>query len=262
MAEQFSGLNVFSKSLESYDQLDFSCSTRNSGYTVNNGKRHEQAEDCGLTGFEPSTVARALRARHAAGGTGQEFSPDLQIQEFLKWCEECGEPGLTDYWDSLKLYSDGTAEHQVRYDVRSHRAVKKTLSGNYGFILNGDKSERKESSLLEYLDRLALQNELFGDEILVIGGLPAEPSMILFAEPTPPIVTSQPFRDGVEEEDGIPSETQVSNYMEEMGFTPLSDAFYGWCHQEKRILVVDAKPDNFVLTADGVKAIDLQIRRL
>ncbi|GAA5495756.1 hypothetical protein Rhal01_01935 [Rubritalea halochordaticola] len=250
-----------SKNLVKRGDSDLSCRSKKLGYILSNEGKQEQGRNERFSGHDPSAVARALRESHEASGEGEDFSSELQIQEFIKWIGNCGEPEIIGYWESLTEISNNTAEHLVRYDVNAHRAIKKTLAGNYGFILNGN-DEHEGSSLLEYLDRLALQNELFGDDIRVIGGFPLESSLALFSKPTAPVLTSQPFRDGASDQREIPTEDEIECYMSSKGFVPLKDKFYGWWNEEKRILVVDAKPDNFVFTREGIVPIDLQIKKM
>ena len=46
--------------------------------------------------------------------------------------------------------------------------------------------------------------------------------------------------------------------MRGLGFRKLRDSFTGWARHDG-IVVMDAKSDNFILTANGIVPIDLQI---
>jgi hypothetical protein len=49
--------------------------------------------------------------------------------------------------------------------------------------------------------------------------------------------------------------------MESLGFTALPNAFFGWLREADGILISDAKPDNFILTPDGILPFDLLMVR-
>lgn len=87
---------------------------------------------------------------------------------------------------------------------------------------------------LEYLDRLALYNELFGDDVEFIGLVRQRGGLSL--------VISQIFLTG-----GKPSIPQIASFMSGQGFRKLGDvnAYY---RAEDRLAVFDAHARNFVLT--------------
>jgi hypothetical protein len=43
------------------------------------------------------------------------------------------------------------------------------------------------------------------------------------------------------------------------GFRPVPSSYFGWYRPEDGVVIVDAKPDNFIRTAEGLITIDLQI---
>ena len=47
--------------------------------------------------------------------------------------------------------------------------------------------------------------------------------------------------------------------MEDSGFQFVPKAYFGWFRKEDGMIVVDAKPDNFIKTAVGLVPIDLQM---
>ena len=47
--------------------------------------------------------------------------------------------------------------------------------------------------------------------------------------------------------------------MESLGFTQMKDAYYGWFRENDRVTIVDARPDNFIMSAVGVVPIDVVI---
>jgi hypothetical protein len=107
----------------------------------------------------------------------------------------------------------------------------------------------------EYLRRLDLQNELFGDHIQVIGLTRAN----RFA-------TIQPTLRG-----GEPSENEIRNVLEEGGWQrvpiqvqnlPIQLMGSAWWHDEEGLVLVDARKPNFKKTGFGVLPIDLVLADL
>ncbi len=102
----------------------------------------------------------------------------------------------------------------------------------------------------EYLRRLELQNELFGDHIRVVGLTRANRFVI-----------SQPTLRG-----GEPGETEIRDLLLEAGWQrvpiqvqnlpiPLMGA--AWWHDAENLVLLDARKPNFKLTDYGVLPIDL-----
>jgi len=107
----------------------------------------------------------------------------------------------------------------------------------------------------EYLRRLDLQNELFGDHIQVIGLTRAN----RFA-------TIQPTLRG-----GEPSENEIRNVLKEGGWQrvpiqvqnlPIQLMGSAWWHDEEGLVLVDARKPNFKKTGFGVLPIDLVLADL
>jgi hypothetical protein len=47
--------------------------------------------------------------------------------------------------------------------------------------------------------------------------------------------------------------------MESLGFVQVTRSYYGWHRREDAITILDARPDNFILSPEGVVPIDLVI---
>jgi hypothetical protein len=45
--------------------------------------------------------------------------------------------------------------------------------------------------------------------------------------------------------------------MKERGFTWLAGSYFGWQNSDSTLIVLDAKPDNFIATSAGILPIDL-----
>ena len=102
----------------------------------------------------------------------------------------------------------------------------------------------------EYLRRLELQNELFGDRVRLIGLTRGN----RFA-------TSQPTLRGDE-----PTENEIRDLLECVGWRRISVSLQelpiqlmgsAWWHPEERLIMLDARKPNFKRTAFGVLPIDL-----
>lgn len=59
-----------------------------------------------------------------------------------------------------------------------------------------------------------------------------------------------------------PSELEVFTLLRDQGFDPIIGSLFGWRHLDDGIIVPDAKPDNFISTADGIPPIDLLLAQL
>ncbi len=105
--------------------------------------------------------------------------------------------------------------------------------------------------------RMGLQVAIFLSDVKLEGvSVSDKPSMIigqLAGEPS--IVISQEWL-----EKSMPATTEaIAAEMNDHGFTPVPNSYFGWYRESDRAVVVDAKPDNFIATAAGIIALDLQM---
>ena len=121
--------------------------------------------------------------------------------------------------------------------------------------------QRKLATPLEYLERLALQNAVFADDFQIEGVMVSEkPSLILFEEAgQPSFVISQQWITAADLNRPTPSIGEISEYLTNIGFEPAPRSYYGWLRRADAVLIVDAKPDNFMKTQAGVTPVDLQM---
>ena len=73
---------------------------------------------------------------------------------------------------------------------------------------------------------------------------------------------AQSFYPAADEDCPTPTLTVLAEFMQAEGFLSVPDSYYGWVRLGDGVIVTDAKPDNFVLTADGITPIDLQISQV
>jgi hypothetical protein len=204
---------------------------------------------------------QAARALEQCAGSSQSFGA-VEEETYLRgWCESSGLLIEEQDWISLTLVSQQTAEHEVRYRASDHRAVKRTWPGTFGLVptLAGLRWEPRPATPRQYLLRQALQNELFGDDIKLEGAMvQSGPSMIIGrTSPGLSLVISQPWLDAADVSRPHPSEFQIAHLLGSRGFSPLFGSLFGWSSAEAGLIVLDAKPDNFVSTTSGILPIDL-----
>lgn len=154
----------------------------------------------------------------------------------------------------------------MRLPFYGKRVIKRTLAGYYGQIpvWREGKLERAVASPSEYLDRQALQNEVFASDLRLEGiNVSQKPSLVI-GEPSsqPSFVISQAFIEAKAEAHPSPSEQQIAAFMKQHGFTPVPGSYFGWIRHSDGVAVVDAKPDNFILSPEGMVPIDLQMARI
>lgn len=188
----------------------------------------------------------------------------MEEQAFLRaWVqkEQCLIPERI--WESWILVSNRTLEHEVRFRPEDRRAVKKTLPGTFGFVPAWDGSlwTPKAATPAEYLHRMHLQNTLFQDDILLEGAIVhSGPSMLIGHPPDGlSFVISQPWLEAVDNAQQFPSEESIHDLLCQIGFRPLLQSFYGWQSHDESLVILDAKPDNFIETAHGILPIDLML---
>jgi hypothetical protein len=138
--------------------------------------------------------------------------------------------------------------------------IKTTKPGLYGMhaflehVLG--KGQRFEARLeyghalpLQYLDRLLLANEVFGDLIRL--------RAVVETQEGPSLETTQPDIEG-----GAPSVENVSRLMFALAFVRVPDAGPTWYRRRDNVLAIDAQPWNFIETPAGdVVPFDVGLQR-
>jgi hypothetical protein len=114
---------------------------------------------------------------------------------------------------------------------------------------------------VEYLDRLALQNQYFDDDVRVVG-------YSLTPQHELAVVTTQPFVESMQDAEGNPMhpdlERDIVPYMEARGWQKSKDwrVDYSWFHPDG-VVARDVRPRNFILQSDGQPVpIDIMLTRL
>ena len=189
-------------------------------------------------GIAPEAAAADFRGSMGSGGTPFGQAPSAIEQEIglRRWAEGCGR--LLDGDDWLILARKGGMEHDVWFDDASHRFVKITTIGGWGntptFRPRDGKIGLRPATPLEYLDRMALSNAIFGDDVLVHG---------VVMDRFPRIVVSQALVVGER-----PTDEEIDAAMAVLGFSrvvPGSKLFTGEFGGEP-LLIADAHGGNFL----------------
>ncbi len=202
-------------------------------------------------------------AEEIAGGAGQgsgdPASFGIEVGNLENWALAKGTLIPDSSLDSLPLVSNSTSEHEVFYRIHDDRAVKRTWPGVYGQIpvpADGGLG-RRNATPSEYLRRMALHIEVFSSDVRLEGvTISDKPSMII-GQPSgqPSIVISQRWY----QKDGVATNEAIHAYLVEEGFRPVPSSYFGWYRPEDGVVIVDAKPDNFIRSNEGLLPIDLQM---
>ena len=161
--------------------------------------------------------------------------------------------------DQLQPVSNSTSEHEVFLRTTDNRAVKRTWAGIYGQIpcVAEGMLDRRNASPSEYMNRMALHIQVFGSDISFEGVTVSQKPSMLIGQPSgqPSIVISQRWY----EKEGVVTNEDVHDMMVQEGFRSVPSSYFGWYRPADGVVIVDAKPDNFMKTAEGIVPLDLQI---
>jgi hypothetical protein len=153
---------------------------------------------------------------------------------------------------------DAGEEHRVWFDTRLQRYFKATHPGRFGFsvvALPDGSLELTGGTPLEYLERLLLQNSLFGDDVRLEGVASETGGSVVF--------TSQPNLGG-----NPVTQDEMVAFMAKLWFQPLRGLSLGrpgalaFYRDLDEVAAFDAHPGNFVKDDNGVVLpIDLVLLR-
>lgn len=210
-------------------------------------------------------AARFLRGdegadRHGAQGPERREREQARIAE---WALAQGRLIHDSDLDAVPLISNSTSEHEVRGRPTDQRVLKKTWPGFFGQIpvWREGRVEREPALPSEYLDRQALQNEVFGSDLRLEGvNISERPSMIIGERPgSPSFVVSQRFIVAADPRFPKPTDPQITAFLQAHGFESWPGSYFGWTRPADSVVVLDARADNFILSTEGVVPIDLQM---
>ncbi len=165
---------------------------------------------------------------HDADHPHRRSRVEAEQQRLIQWAEENGKLA-----SGRRLPPEFTrgGEHQVYFHRRTQRYLKATLLERqlgYGIALG---SNSRGATPAEYLDRLALQNQLFNDDIRL--------ERVVLNHGKPIIVTSQPAIKGV-----APTQAALDELMTGKGYEKLADGAY--YDERVGLLIFDLFPRNAI----------------
>ena len=151
-----------------------------------------------------------------------------------------------------------TAEHEVFFRESDNRVVKRTYAGTFG-ITDDPKGKQHHATPMFYLRRLELMNQVLGAG-LRLEGISFGKSLLHGQQgEQPSIVISQPWIRAANPQQPHPTVTEIKEFMESLDFTELKGAYYGWHRENDKVTILDARPDNFIMSSVGVVPIDVVI---
>ena len=169
-----------------------------------------------------------------------------QERDLVAWAREGGRLIEPSFY--LPRLEDAGEEHRVWLDEASQRYFKATHAGRFGFCviaLDDGMAELTGATPFEYLERLQLQNQLFTDDIRLVG--------VALERGQAVIVTSQEAIRGTE----VKAE-EIETFMRKLWFQPLTSLSLGrpgalaFYRDLDEVAAFDAHPGNFVKDDNGV----------
>ena len=161
----------------------------------------------------------------------------------VEWAESSGKVIGFSHIEQFRRVAEG-AEHVVYHDPQRGLAVKATHANRFGHSTLG---EGVPATPVEYLQRLAWQNQIFGDDIR-IEGIASDESQI-------EVVTTQPW---ITSHFQFPTPTldEIDAYFRTYSFvkvclTPDVPLYF---HPQGGLLIADAHERNILRTETGVLA--------
>jgi len=201
-------------------------------------------------------LARSANPVNGFSGNTQEIN--RQADCLIEWARAKNVILSDDYTSGMERHSGFTAEHEVFYREADNRVVKRTYYGTFG-ITDAPKGQQHHATPMFYLRRLELMNQVLGADLRLEGICFGESFLLGQQGKKPSIVISQPWIRAIDPQRPHPTIAEIEQFMESLDFTQLKGAFYGWYREADKITIVDAKPDNFIMSSDGVVPIDIVI---
>ena len=214
------------------------------------------------------SAAQILRRFLEADGDDSARSPSeqrsAQAKVFRAWIAQGGL--ILDPAEYLDPAQPGGQEHLILRAVVSDRVIKLTHAGRFGlaadaqWFFDGEREEAgakaylRDATPLEYLDRLILQNTVFGDDIRLLGIIDKARGMH--------VVTSQPDIVGAEV-----TQDEICAFMAASGFARIDSVRLGhedalaFFREADGLAVFDCHVGNFIKSGPDVVPIDLIVQR-
>ncbi len=194
----------------------------------------------------------------SVSGNSQEI--DDQADSLVKWAQHKNLIISEAHTAGLKKHGGTTAEHEVFYRETDNRAVKLTYPGTFG-VTPDPKGMQQAATPLFYLLRLELMNKTFGSDFRLEGITFGKSLLIGVKNELARMVVSQPWIRAANPNSPHPSPIELADFMQSLGFLPIKNSYFGWYRKADNITILDARPDNFIMSHLGVVPIDLVISK-
>ncbi len=201
-------------------------------------------------------LAKSASATESLSGDPKEI--DRQATCLVEWARKRNVILTDAHTADLERHQSTTAEHETFYRASDNRAVKRTYPGTFG-VTNDPKGKQHHATPLFYLRRLGLMNYVFRSDLRLEGIAFGKSPFIGEQGERPCAVISQPWIDAVDENNPHPSKAEIATFMESLSFSSLEGSYFGWRRKKEGITIIDARPDNFIKSTEGVVPIDLVI---
>jgi hypothetical protein len=201
-------------------------------------------------------LGRSSDAFQGFGSDPKEI--DRQATCLIEWASKNNAVLSDSYTSGLEWQEGTTAEHEVFYRASDNRAIKRTHAGTFG-VTDGKKGEQGHATPMFYLCRLLLMNREFDSDLRLEGIIFGKSLLIGVTGDQPCMVISQPWHRPANKNFPHPSNMEIKEFMESLGFAEMKGSYFGWFKAEGKIKVIDARPDNFIKTEYGVIPIDLVV---
>jgi len=213
----------------------------------------QDAEELPNHGFQPAEVLSGVRsirpAESESSGLAREIRSDREAESFAAWTDERGIFSTRSRSPQSDELTGG--EHFVEINEDLGLVFKSTHPGKFGFGADVEMIHPKgrnarpritaglvDATSDEYLFRLAKQNELFGDQIQIVGAVRYRQGVSA--------LTTQPFYKGSRTD-----QPRINGWFEDLGWKKLPEKDGAFYHQEKDLLIMDALPRNVLTLDDG-----------
>lgn len=204
-------------------------------------------------GYPPAEVYAALcglcAAESSSARLAREIRTDREAESLTAWADDRG--ALWIEHSPAKTDELTGGEHRVEIDENSVIVFKSTHPGKFGFAVDVEMIHPKgrnaqpritaglvDATPLEYLFRLAKQNELFSDKIRVMGAVHYPQGLSL--------LTTQPFYVGTRTE-----QPRIDEWFLALGWHQLPGKSGAFCEPVQDLLIMDALPRNVLTLEDG-----------
>jgi len=140
-------------------------------------------------------------------------------------------------------------EHQVWYLADRRAVIKATWPDYFGVLVIHRPNEEPKASPIDYLERWALHNDLFGDDVRFLGALRSSSGLRLLIQQ--PAIAGTPA-----------SDAQIDQFFTSSGWSRfVAGGNVAYFDSNRQVVISDTHRGNIILMDDGLLApIDLRVQ--